>query len=150
MAKYREIEKLGKEEKRLNKLLNAKIKAYEKAKKKANCGLCVSYRKELSSSSGKLHVHCGDCKYASLVSTAYQEVLEVKSDLDVFEEKTYGKTIFTILSKENPELIEVKTGKTLKWTDVFGKKYSDNIPGKRFRLLIGLFEKNMVAKYKLK
>lgn len=97
-----------------------------------------------------MHKHCGNCKYRVLVTQAYQELLEAKSELDNFEEKKYGKTVFDLLSKEMPELIEEKTGKVVKWNDIFGRKYSDNIPGKRYKLLIGLFEKNMCTKYRLK
>lgn len=152
MSRFPQINKFKKEEKKLLKLLDTKIKIYEKSKKKAECGLCDSYQKELNKENvyGKMHKHCGNCKYRVLVTQAYQELLEAKSELDNFEEKKYGKTVFDLLSKEMPELIEEKTGKVVKWNDIFGRKYSDNIPGKRYKLLIGLFEKNMCTKYRLK
>lgn len=151
MSRFQQIKKLSKEEKKFLKTLDAKIKTYEKEKKKAGCGLCNVYRKELSNNvPEKMHALCDNCKYHVPVIQAYRELLSAKSRLNDFEEKQYGKTIFDTLSVETPDLIDTKTGNVVKWIEVFGKSYSDNVPGKRYKLLIGLFEKNMKMRYRLK
>ena len=150
MNKYSELKKISKVYKSLTKTFESKIKEYEKVKKKAKCGLCAFYRKELSNANGKLHMNCNACKYKNDVCQSYKDFIEAKVSLDDFEKDEYGKIVFETLDKDKPELIEIKSGKTIKWNDAFGSKYIDNVPGKRYKQLIGLFENNLASKYKIK
>lgn len=148
MIKIPGIEKLKKEEKKLSKSLDACIKAYEKAKKKASCGLCSSYRKEMLSG-GKLHVHCGTCFYRAAVQEGYEDLMDAKKALDDFERDVYAKTIFDSLNPFKPGLIETKTGKSISWNEAFGESYSENLESRKYRRIIALFDEVMSPIYQL-
>ncbi len=144
-----EIKKLSKQDKKLHQELDQAIRHYEKAKSIAKCGICPKYIQETRNYNGKLHQNCDGCVHQKEVLDAYHQFVSAGDKLDTFEETEYAKTVYETLKSEAPVVIENRTKRESSWEEAFGENYESNIPGRKYRSLIGLFEKD-VGKYKLK
>ena len=63
----------------------------------------------------------------------------LKNEMNELIEGRYSQAVYDYYAKRNPRLRQVKTGKTVRWRDVFGDSYEKTTPAQR-HAMVGLVE----------